>query len=474
MASEGTSGDGSRDAPRVVILGGGFGGLWAARALRKAPVEVMLFDRQNHHLFQPLLYQVATASLSPADVSAPLRRILADQKNTTVLLGEAIDVDAKNRVVSFKDHQEVSYDYLIVATGARFTYFGNDQWAPLAPGLKTVRDALTIRQRFLKAFEEAERIDDPDTRRRKLTFVVVGGGPTGVEMAGAMAEIARRAMPKDFRRIDTRSSRIMLLEGLDRLLPAYPQPLNDRTKRDLEALGVDVRLESLVTDVDETGVMVGKERIETENVVWAAGVGGEALGRTIGEKVGLEIGKDGRVPVNDDLTIDGADDVFVVGDLARHKDPKTGEETPGVAPGAMQMGKYAAGIVRKEAMARARGDAPPQRRPFRYLDKGQLSTIGRARAVGVIRGARIAGLLAWLLWLGVHIFFLIGFANRLRVLLSWAYAYFTFQHGSRLIIEAAEADPRVPAKRIAPEEDERRERGEEGARGAREEQPASA
>jgi NADH dehydrogenase len=446
----GNVGSGDLSRSRVVILGGGFGGLWAARALRNAPVDIQLFDRQNHHLFQPLLYQVATASLAPGDVSAPLRNILAKQKNVTVLLGEAAGVDTERRVVSFKDYEDVGYDYLIVATGARFTYFGNDQWAPLAPGLKTVRDALTIRQRFLRAFEEAERIDDLEQRRRKLTFVVVGGGPTGVEMAGAMAEIARRAMPRDFRRIDTRSARIMLVEGLDRLLPAYPEPLNARTKRDLEDLGVDVRLESFVTGVDETGVTVGDERIETEHVVWAAGVGGEALGRALGEDAGVEIGKDGRVPVNDDLTVGSRRNVFVVGDLAKHEDPKTGDETPGIAPGAMQMGRHAAKIIRAETKARARGRDAPERKPFRFLDKGQLSTIGRARAVGIIRGVKISGLLAWLLWLGVHIFFLIGFGNRLRVMLSWAYAYFTFQHGSRLIIEAAETDPRALTRREKP------------------------
>lgn len=427
----------SDNRPRVVILGGGFGGLWCARRLRRAPVDVTLIDRQNHHLFQPLLYQVATASLSPGDISAPLRRILSRQRNAKVLLGDAIDVDLENRSVLFRDLDEVHFDYLVVATGATHSYFGNEEWKGRAPGLKTVSDAVEIRRRFLLAFEQAERIVDEEARAALLTFVIVGGGPTGVEMAGAMAEIAHRALPCDFRNINTRDAVIYLVEGRDRILSGYPDALSDRARRDLEELGVTVRLDSMVTSIDEAGVWIGDEQIKARSVVWAAGVKASSLGARLGVETGVETDKSGRVVVAPDLSIPGHPNVFVVGDLAKATDPESGAEVPGLAPAAMQMGKHAA---RQISRAAAGGAAITQRPAFRYLDKGMLATIGRARAVALVRKARFAGLFAWLLWLAVHITFLIGFRNRLIVLIQWAWAYITFQRGARLIVESPLSD----------------------------------
>lgn len=461
--------DSSRSTrPHVVILGAGFAGLYAARALRRAPVEVTVIDRSNHHLFQPLLYQVATASLSPADIARPIRTILRGQKNTRVILGEAKRVDLEARQVHLV-REVIHYDWLILAAGARATYFGNDQWRNVAPGLKDVRDALIIRERFLLAFEAAERETDADVRRATLTFVIVGGGPTGVELAGAMAEVARRAMPSEFRSIDTASARIMLVEGGSTLLPGFAAAHAQRAKADLERLGVDVWLNARVTDIDEHGVSMGDVRIEARNVIWAAGV----VGSSIAESLGVPLDKRGRVPVRPDLTIDGHPEVFVLGDLAAVKNPRTSAEVPGVAPAAMQMGRYAAKIIARETASWVPGlleagsestsiqtpkpsDAgaaashpqtmpasimtpTPSRPPFTYRDRGMLATIGRARAVGTIGELKLHGLWAWILWCVVHIMYLAGYRNRLIVFIQWIWAYIWFERGARLITEPFDA-----------------------------------
>jgi len=412
--------------PRVVILGGGFAGLCCARALRRAPVRVTLIDRRNYHLFQPLLYQVATASLSPADIAGPIRHVLRRQQNVEVWLGEAIDVDLDARVVRLAD-AEVPYDRLVVATGATHSYFGRDEWAPLAPGLKTVDDALEIRRRFLLAFEAAEREADPHARRRQLTFVIVGAGPTGVELAGAMAEIARTVIPQDFRAVDTATARIVLLEGVDRVLPVFPAKLSAAAKRQLESLGVEVRTGARVVEVDDDGVMLDDgERIDAANVVWAAGVAASGLGA----KLGAPLDRAGRVLVEPDCSVPGHPDAFVVGDLAHVE--QDGRNVTGVAPAAMQMGTHVGRLIRDELQGR-------ERRPFRYRDKGTLATIGRAAAVADLGPLKLSGAVAWLLWVGIHIFYLIGFRNRVLVMLEWAWAWASYQRGMRLIT----GDPRL-------------------------------
>jgi len=422
--------------PHVVILGGGFAGLTCARALRGAPVRITLVDRSNHHLFQPLLYQVATASLSPAEIASPIRSILRRQSNVQVWLGEVEDVDVERRSVRLRDGA-LSYDYLVVATGATHAYFGHDEWAPHAPGLKTVDDALEIRRRFLLAFEAAEREADPAARRRLLTFVIVGGGPTGVELAGAMAEIARQVMPRDFRSIDTTTTRILLLEGGPRILGAYPPVLSEQARRQLERLGVEVRTGALVTGIEPVEVRIGEERIEAGNVFWAAGVAASPLGA----RLGAPLDRAGRVRVEADLSIPGRPEVFVAGDLAAVEDD--GAPVPGVAPAAMQMGRHVARTIRRDLEGRAR-------EPFRYFDKGNLATIGRAAAVAEIAGLRLSGLVAWLVWVFVHILYLIGFRNRLLVLIQWAWAYLTYQRGIRLIT----GQPELNLRRARPPEAE--------------------
>ncbi|MCC6322050.1 MAG: NAD(P)/FAD-dependent oxidoreductase [Phycisphaerales bacterium] len=408
---------------RVVIIGGGFAGLYAARSLGRAGARVTIIDRRNHHVFQPLLYQVATASLSPADIAAPIRHIVGRRSNTDVLLAEAVSVDPHAREVVLRDGR-VGYDYLIVACGVTHSYFGNDQWAPFAPGLKSIEDATEVRRRFLLAFEAAERETNAQSRRAKLTFVVVGGGPTGVELAGAMAEIAHRSLPADFRAIDTTTARIILVEGEARILTAFPETLSDRARHDLERLGVEVRLNARVTSVDANGVMIGADRIDAACVLWAAGVAAEPLGRSLG----AECDRAGRVKVNADLSVPGRPEIFVAGDLALVVDRRTGQPVPGVAPAAMQMGRYAGNAVR--GLLSGRGMPG---KPFRYLDKGIVATIGRARAVACMRGLCFAGIPAWLLWAGIHIFFLIGFRNRLLVMIQWAWEWIVFQRGARLI-----------------------------------------
>jgi len=414
----------SGGVPRVVILGGGFGGLYCARALRKAPVSITLVDRANHHLFQPLLYQVATASLSPGDIATPLRHILRRQRNVEVWMGEAVDIDPDARTVLLQDGS-LRYDYLVVATGATHAYFGHDEWAPWAPGLKTVDDAVELRRRFLLAFEAAEREGDPEARRRLLTFVVVGAGPTGVELAGAMAEIARKVIPRDFRFIDTRSSRILLLEGGPRVLSTYPEVLSGKARAQLERLGVEVRTNALVTGIDPGGVDVGDERIAAENVFWAAGVQASPLGA----QLGAPLDRAGRVLVAPDLSVPAHPEVFVVGDLARVE--QDGAQVPGVAQGAMQGGRHVA-----RQIVRALGGRPSE--PFRYWDKGNLATIGRAAAVADMGRVKLTGFLAWFVWAFVHVLYLIGFRNRLVVMIQWSWAYLMYQRGIRLITGSAQ------------------------------------
>jgi NADH dehydrogenase len=410
--------------PSIVIVGGGFGGLRAARALRGAAVQVTLVDRRNHHVFQPLLYQVATAGLSAPEIASPLRTIFRGQANVAVLMAEVVSVDVSRRVVVLEDG-ELGYDYLILATGATHSYFGHDGWERYAPGLKSIEDALEIRRRLFVAFEKAERETDAAARRSWLTFVVVGAGPTGVELAGALAEIARHTLTHEFRRIDPSQARVVLLEGTDRVLPPYPPELSQKARRQLEALGVEVRPGALVTDVDGHGVCIGPERIESRTVLWAAGVAASPVGRSLGAPVD----RAGRVKVERDLTLAGRPEVFVVGDLAAID--QDGRPVPGVAPAAMQMGTHAARNVLRAIAGRPLA-------PFRYVDKGSLATIGRRAAVADFGRIRLWGLPAWLAWLGIHIFFLIGFRNRLVVLLDWAWAYLSYQRSARVILELGE------------------------------------
>ena len=427
-----------KQLPRVVIVGGGFAGLSAARTLRRAPVRVTVVDRRNHHLFQPLLYQVATAALNPADIAAPIRSVLRRQVNAEVVLGEVVDVDVARRRVRLADGAQLDYDHLVVATGATHSYFGRDDWAPLAPGLKSVEDALEIRRRVLVAFERAEREPDLQLRAALLTFVVVGGGPTGVELAGALAEIARHTLAADFRHIEPESARVVLIEALPALLPAYVPSLQEAARRQLQRLGVEVRTGTRVTAVDEEGLTAGGEAIASRTVLWAAGVAASPLGRALG----APRDRSGRVEVLPDLTVPGHPEIAVVGDLAAAR-RANGTPVPGLAPAAIQAGRHAARNI-------ARALAGKPRRPFRYLDKGTLATVGRAAAVADVRGLHFTGLVAWLLWLFVHLLFLVGFRNRVAVLLQWAWSYLTFRRGARLITDTAEqwrfiADRRAPA-----------------------------
>lgn len=396
--------------PRVVIVGSGFAGLNAAKAMKKADVEITIIDRRNFHLFQPLLYQVAMAALNPSDIAFPIRSIFKNQSNVVrVLLGEVTSVDLDARTLSV-DEARVDYDFLVVATGATHSYFGNDQWEPFAPGLKTVEDALTMRARVLRAFEAAEA--NPADAVRLLTFIVVGGGPTGVELAGALEEIAVHALGKEFNIVDPSTARVLLVEGTDRVLPPYPPSLSGSARRQLEDLGVEVMTGALVSEIDERGVTLASgERIDAGTVLWAAGVAASPLGKMLGD-----VDRAGRVLVASDLSVPNHPEVFVVGDLASI------EGVPGVAPAAMQMGRHAGRVI-----------SSGERQPFRYRNKGSLATIGRARAVADIKGIRFSGLLAWLAWLAIHIFYLIGFRNRFFVLAGWAWHYVTFRRGARII-----------------------------------------
>lgn len=426
--------------PHVVIVGGGFGGLNAAKALAKAPVRITLLDRRNHHLFQPLLYQVATAALNPADIAYPIRAALATQRNVRVLLAEVKSIDPAAKTLTLDDGS-VHYDYLIVATGATHSYFGKDQWSTLAPGLKSVEDALEMRRRIFLAYEAAERESDPVAQKEWLTFTVVGGGPTGVELAGALGEIGLHTLARDFRSIDPTEVRVVLCEGKDRVLGTYPEKLSEAAKKSLETRHVDVCVNTLVTNIDERGVTVkgpkGEERIGTRTVLWAAGVQASPLAKSLG----VPLDRSGRVIVEPDLSIPGHPEVFVVGDLA--KMISDGVEVPGVAQGALQGGKHVGKIIESEARGK------PHRPAFHYWDKGNMATIGRADAVIATKHFARHGLLAWLLWWVVHIFFLVGFRNRVYMIVHWAYSWLTYRRSVRLITGYI---PELPAvKTIAPD-----------------------
>nr|PZN33277.1 MAG: FAD-dependent oxidoreductase [Actinomycetota bacterium] len=401
---------------RLVVIGAGFGGLNTVKKLKKAPLEITVVDRRNFHLFQPLLYQVATAALNPSDIAYPIRSVFRGQDNVAaVVMDEVVDVDLDGREVRLADGGSLPYDYLVVATGATHSYFGHDDWSEHAPGLKTLEDALTMRRRILAAFEEAEL--HPERADRLLTFVVVGAGPTGVELAGALTEIAVHAMSREFRRIDPSRARVILVEGADRVLPPYPEDMSESARRQLEGMGVEVLTGTVVAGVDSGGVTLADgTRIEAATVLWAAGVQASPLGA----KLGVPLDRAGRVEVTEDLSLPDHPEVFVVGDLARV------DGVPGVAPAAIQMGKHAARMIRADLEGRPR-------QPFRYRDKGSLATIGRARAVANLGKVRFGGFLAWVAWLAVHIWYLIGFRNRFLVFLNWAWNYLTFRRGARII-----------------------------------------
>jgi NADH dehydrogenase len=426
---------------RVVVIGGGFGGLQAVKALRGAPVEVTLIDRNNYHLFQPLNYQVATGSLSPDEIAEPLRSIFRRDREVRVLLGEAVRVDVEARAVVLApgagelDEQAIPYDSLVVAGGSAYAYFGHDEWRPLALEIKTLDNALRVRSRILQAFEAAELDPDSVDRASWLTFVVVGAGPTGVEMAGQIAELARDTLQGDFRAIDPRAGRVLLIELGDRVLPTFPPSLSRKAARSLEQLGVTVLTGHTVVDIAPSYVEVedsdgGTRREPTRTVVWAAGVTASSLARALGEATGAELDSAGRVAVEPDLTLPGHPEVLAIGDMVRVRDPRSGTPRvlPGVSPVAIQQGRYAGRLIRN----RLAGRSTP---PFRYRDKGNLATIGRARAVADLRVVRVSGFPAWVLWLGVHLAYLIGFANRLVVLVRWSYNWFTHGRGARLITE---------------------------------------
>jgi NADH dehydrogenase len=421
---------------QIVIVGGGFAGLTAARTLRNVDADVTLIDRTNHHLFQPLLYQVATAALAPSDITAPIRWILRRQQNTTVLLGEVCSVDTGRNVVCIDyENREIPYDYLIVAAGSRHSYFGHEDWEPIAPGLKAIEDGTEMRRRFLLAFERAEKATDETEKNEYLTFVIVGGGPTGVELSGALPMIARKALYPDFRHIDTRRTRVILLEGGPRILPSFPESLAKTAHRNLEELGVEVHVNSVVTRVEPNAVHVGPERIAARTIFWAAGNAASPLGRSLG----VPVDHAGRVVVEPDLSIPGHPEVFIAGDLAlvnREGMP----QVPGVAPAANQEGRTAA----RNVMRLMRGE-PTQ--SFRYWNKGDLAVIGRSHAIADLGRVKFTGRFAWLFWLTLHIMYLVGFRNRLSVLVQWAYAYFTYQRGVRLITNPERHGELVPSKR---------------------------
>jgi NADH:quinone reductase (non-electrogenic) len=422
----------SAKKPRVIIVGSGFGGLEAAKKLACKDVHVTVIDRTNYHLFQPLLYQVATAALSPADIAAPVRAVLSKCRNVEVILAEVQSVDVDAKKVKTVD-LDIDYDYLILATGARHSYFGHDEWETLAPGLKSLEDAIELRRRILLAFEYAEKITDEAARRAALNFVIIGGGPTGVEMAGAIAEISRHTLAKNFRHIDPSQARVILIEGEPRLLAAYPEDLSASARKQLEDLGVEVRTGARATNLTEQGVQVNGEFIPCRVKIWAAGNTASFVGKTLGAPVD----RCGRVIVNDDLTIPGHPGVQVIGDLANFPH-QTGQPLPGISPVAMQQGRHAA----RNVLAMTRGRKPQR---FRYWDKGTMATIGRNKAVADLKFMHLSGLPAWLAWLFVHIVFLVGFRNRLVVLFQWAWAYLTFDKGARLITRNFQSEHRPPA-----------------------------
>jgi NADH dehydrogenase len=445
--------------PHVVILGGGFAGLYAAKALKAAPVRVTIVDRRNHHLFQPMLYQVATAALNPSDIASPIRAILRTHQNVEVLLAEAVDVNTSKREVLLADGAHLGYDYLVVATGARHSYFGHDAWETLAPGLKSLEDAIEIRNRALLAFEQAEREPGPALRQTYLTFVVVGGGPTGVEMAGALAEVKNFTLRRDFRHINPRSASVILVEAGPRLLPSYPEELSERAALELHRLGVEVRTNTMVRDIGPWSVTAGDTEIPTRTVIWAAGNMASPLLKTLG----TPLDRQGRAIVEADCSIAEHPEVFVLGDAA-HYTHGSAAPLPGVSPVAIQMGQYVARVIAHEVKTGQRPepfaeagegrevarDAAPGRQPFAYWDKGQLAVIGRGHAVADIGRLHFGGFVAWLAWIFVHIFFLIGFRNRLMVLIQWAIAYVTYQRGARLITgEVGPGTPTTPLNTLS-------------------------
>ncbi len=433
---------------QIIIVGGGFGGLYATKAMKNAPAEVTLIDRRNFHLFQPLLYQVATGGLSPEDIASPLRVSLKDQKNARFLTGQVIDIDPERKVVILEDGEELPYDALVIATGSRHHYFGRDaEWEPRAPGLKTVEDAIKIRRQVLLAFEAAERETDPERRRALLTFVIVGGGPTGVELAGALGELARHTMREEFRAIDTADARIYLVEGLDRILSTYPEDLSTTAAKSLEGLGVTVKTNTLVTEIADDYVLLEdtqtgeKTLLPAFTVLWGAGVKATPMSEVLAHRTGVEVDRIGRIMVQPDLTIANHPDIFVIGDLA-HYAHQTGEPLPGVAQVAMQMGKHVADVLRRRRFNKAV-------HPFRYKDKGMLAVIGRNKAVADIGNLHFAGFPAWLVWVFVHINFLIEFDNKLKVMTQWGWNYLTRRQGARLITgEAAPVWMQLPVERI--------------------------
>jgi NADH dehydrogenase len=418
--------------PRVVIVGAGFGGLEAAKKLVGQEVSVTIVDRTNYHLFQPLLYQVATAALSPSDIAAPIRGVLSQCKNIDVVLAEVREVEVEAKKVKLADGSELAYDFLILATGARHSYFGHDDWEVLAPGLKSLEDAIEVRRRLLMAFEYAERVTDDAVRKAAMTFVIIGGGPTGVELAGAIAEIARHTLAKDFRHIDPSQARVILVEGEPRLLAAFPPDLSAKALKQLVELGVEVRVGAHASNLTDAGLQVGDEFIPCRVKIWAAGNNASSVGKTLGAPVD----RVGRVLVNDDLTIPNHPEVQVIGDLANFSH-QTGKPLPGVSPVAIQQGRHAA----RNILSILRGKKPKR---FHYFDKGSMATIGRHKAVADLKFFHLSGLLAWLSWLFVHIIFLVGFRNRLAVLFQWAWAYFSFDKGARLITRNFQSEQRPP------------------------------
>ena len=409
-----------RRKPRIVIIGAGFGGLYAARALKRAEADIVVLDRTNHHLFQPLLYQVATATLAPTDITAPIRWLLRKQENTTVLMTSVTAIDRARRVVATERAGELPYDFLIVATGARHAYFGHPEWERDAPGLKSIGDAIELRRRILTAFERAEEATDAREREALLTFVIVGAGPTGVELAGMISAIARHGLNREYRRSDPSTARVLLLEGGPRVLSTYPEALGARARRDLVNMGVDVRTGALVTSVNATSVVVAGETIRAHTIIWAAGNAASPLGATLG----APMDRAGRVIVSPDLSVPGYPEIFVVGDLAATS--TDGKPVPAVAPAAMQMGRRAAHNIMRDLQQR-------ERKPFHYRNKGDLATIGRHRAIADFGWFTVSGALAWWFWLFLHVMYLAGFRNRLSVLIEWGYSYFTYERGARLI-----------------------------------------
>lgn len=417
---------------RVVIIGGGFGGLNCVKTLSRANFDVLLIDKKNHHLFQPLLYQVATAALSPADIATPLREIVATQNNTTVLMGTVETIDKKKRELILVNGDHIPYDYLVIATGARHSYFGNDQWEPLAPGLKTITDALKIRERVLISFEKAERMDSIHEAEKYLNFVVIGGGPTGVEMAGSIAEIAHKTMFRNFRRINPEKSKIYLFEGAPRVLPPFPEKLSERARKDLEKMGVRVLTEKLVTNITKEGVQVGDDFIEARNIIWAAG----NIASPILKTLDVPLDRQGRAVVEPDLSVPENPEIFVIGDAActMGKDVKP---LPAIAPTAIQQGRYVGKIIRRQV-------AKEKRRPFKYFDKGGLATIGKNRAVGFYKGVHLTGLIAWLTWGFIHIFYLVSYRSQFAVMLDWVFHYMTGLRGARLIHKTIDDEMQPP------------------------------